>query len=77
MESGDPVEGDGGTYTIDWPDAGPVQGTRCPECGGSGAIVLLVTKRPCTACGGTGVVAAKPITSYQFDRSTIPGSDPA
>ena len=36
---------------------GPVY-RRCGDCGGAGRVTLLVTRRPCLACGGTGIVAA-------------------
>ena len=29
---------------------------RCPDCKGEGAVMLLVSKKPCVTCGGTGSV---------------------
>jgi hypothetical protein len=37
--------------------AGPA---RCPDCGGNGSVLLLITTRPCARCGGTGVVRPAP-----------------
>ncbi len=34
---------------------GPVV-RRCGDCGGDGEVVLLITRRTCDACGGTGLV---------------------
>jgi hypothetical protein len=33
---------------------------RCPDCGGSGSILLLITTRRCARCGGTGVIRPAP-----------------
>ncbi|HZL36473.1 MAG TPA: hypothetical protein VFC78_14235 [Tepidisphaeraceae bacterium] len=29
----------------------------CPQCRGSGLVVLLTSAGPCTACGGTGIAS--------------------
>ena len=42
---------------------------RCPDCGGRGSILLLITTRPCTRCGGSGriePVAPKDVHSYTY-----------
>ena len=36
----------------------------CPECGGSGSIVLLVTARACQACEGSGKVWPEPVHKH-------------
>ena len=71
MEGGDSGEGDVATYTIDWPDEGPAEAAKCPECHGSGVVVLLLTKRLCAACGGTGATA-QTMTCLLIDPSTFP-----
>jgi RecJ-like exonuclease len=51
---------------------------ECPECHGSGRIVLLISSRPCTRCGGRGWIepAAKApepeieCESYSYDAAT-------
>lgn len=32
---------------------------KCPECKGSGYVVLLVSRHKCDVCGGTGFVAVE------------------
>jgi hypothetical protein len=71
MAGDDPGCAHAGRYTIDCPDAGPTDGCKCPDCNGSGAIRLLITTRPCTACGGTGAIA-RSIASFAFDPSANP-----
>ena len=71
MAGGDPDNRHAGRYTIDWQDAAPTDGCKCSDCNGSGVIRLLITIRPCTACGGTGVIA-RSIASYAFDPSANP-----
>jgi hypothetical protein len=31
---------------------------KCPDCGGSGQVVLLTTRHPCQRCAGSGTIAA-------------------
>jgi len=51
----------------------PPPGGKCPDCGGSGKIALLVSARPCRRCGGTGRersglrIAEPPIITYLYD----------
>jgi hypothetical protein len=52
-----------------WHDPGPRP--RCPDCGGSGSIVLLVTQRPCDRCGGTGVIERPaPVAPYEYNATS-------
>jgi YD repeat-containing protein len=44
--------------------AGPA--APCPDCRGSGRVVLLTSSRPCAVCGGSGRLAA---------AGTTPGPD--
>ena len=71
VAGGDPDHGHAATYTIDWLDSAASDGGKCPDCNGSGVILLLITARPYTACGGTGVIAQS-IASYAFDPSANP-----
>jgi RecJ-like exonuclease len=32
---------------------------KCPDCGGSGQVVLLTTRHPCQRCAGSGQVPAQ------------------
>src|SRR5580692_3575004 len=38
--------------------AKPAPAAACPNCGGSGRIVLLISSRACVRCGGTGRAGA-------------------
>ena len=71
MAGSDPDGGETSTYTIERPDSAASDGGTCRDCHGSGVILLLITIRPCTACGGTGVIA-RSIASYAFDPSANP-----
>jgi hypothetical protein len=53
-----------------WRDPGPRP--RCPDCGGSGSILLLVSKRPCDRCGGTGFIERpEPVYSLEVDVTPV------
>lgn len=40
--------------------ANAINGDNCPECRGTGQIVLLISNVRCAACGGTGRARAAP-----------------
>jgi len=71
MAGGKPEDRETSRYTIECPDSAASDGGKCPDCNGSGVILLLITTRPCTACGGTGVIAHS-IASFEFDPAANP-----
>jgi len=54
-------------------DAGKLNVTEapCQGCKGEGSILLLVSRRPCRRCGGTGVFSASlefPLTDSRMEQ---------
>jgi hypothetical protein len=35
-------------------EGGPTPASPCPDCHGTGRVMLLIRSRPCEKCGGTG-----------------------
>lgn len=59
-----------------WHDPGPRP--RCPDCDGSGSIVLLVTKRPCVRCGGTGFIERPaPVAPHEYNSASVAAEEAA
>ena len=48
----------------------------CPDCGGAGSVVLLVTRRTCERCGGAGRLYPPP-PQDGFMYSIAWGDEPA
>ena len=50
--------------------------SRCPDCNGTGRIVLLTSVRPCERCGGTGRLADEPSASFACFAMIANSGDP-
>lgn len=53
---------------------------RCPDCKGEGHVVLLISRTPCRACGGTGAVpdpgpADSPYIKARRERDASRGAE--
>jgi hypothetical protein len=56
---------------VDW------QPRTCPDCGGTGNVVLLITNRLCTRCKGAGEIVDAAPALDDDDHGTAGGVKPA
>ena len=56
-------------YCEGWADdpANCEAAAECPDCRGTGRVLLLITEQPCETCGGTGKADACECTVYWRD----------